>query len=414
MKETNSKPATDNIVIVGAGQCGVQAADTLRRRGFSGRIVLVNGEGHLPYQRPPLSKQYLVGDMNMERLALRPEGFFDEQNIELLSDTHATSLDRQGRKLKLSDGRTLSYDKLLLATGTRARQLSVPGSHLDGVYCLRGLADADAIRERLSGSERVVVIGGGFIGLEMAAAARKLGKEVVVLESASRLMPRIMPAELSEYYAQLHRENGVDIRTGVSVTSLNGESSVVSVTCDDVELGADIVVVGIGVEVNDELAANAGLECDNGIVVDEACRTSDPNIFAAGDCTRHFNPIYKCHLRLESVQNATDQARIAAMAMLGEDETYKALPWFWTDQFGVKLQMVGLSEGYDQMVVRGEFGKVPFSVYYLKDGRILASDVFNGAKEFMACRRALPLNERVDVERLKDREAPILEVLGLV
>jgi 3-phenylpropionate/trans-cinnamate dioxygenase ferredoxin reductase component len=349
-----SESVQQTFLIVGAGQAGGECAVELRKQGFAGRIVIIGDEAHLPYRRPPLSKAYFAGSARLESLYVMPQASLDKANIEVMSGVHVDSLDRASKSVVLADSRRLAYDKLALTTGGRARPLNLPGASRPNVFLLRSIADVDGIRAQAQAGKRMVVVGGGFIGLETAAVAAKLGLKVTVLEGLPRVLARVTVPEVSEFFERAHREAGVDLRTGVQVTALEGEPNVTHVVLDDgTRVEADFVVVGIGLIPNTELAQAAGLAVDNGIVVDEFTQTDDPDIVAAGDCTNHPSEFAGRRLRLESVQNAMEQGRAAAHAMLGKAVPYQMVPWFWSDQYDLKLQMVGLSTGYEQMVLRG-------------------------------------------------------------
>lgn len=377
-------------VVVGAGQAGLQLCDSLRRAGYDGPLVLVGDEPELPYQRPPLSKKYLSGEVEDARLLFRPATFFEKQHVETRLGVRVTGIDREAHRLTLDDGSTLAYAKLALTTGTRVRPLPVPGAELDGVVYVRTLADGRDLRARLGQAARIVVVGGGFIGLEVAAMARGLEKEVVVVEALERLMARAVSPLVSEYYATMHRGHGVDVRLGEGVAAVHAANGGLEVETGTGErLAADVVVAGIGVVPNVELAEAAGLDCRNGIVVDVHARTNDPDIVAAGDCTMHENGFLGRELRLESVQNAVDQAKVAALTMTGQDATYRQVPWFWSDQYDQKLQMAGIGMPHDEAVVRGAIGPDGFSVFYFRDGALAGADSVNRPAEHMACRRLL-------------------------
>src|SRR6266436_4556379 len=345
------------VLIVGAGHAGFQLAASLRQHGFAEPIALLNDESHLPYQRPPLSKAYLKGTGGPDSLMFRPDKFYRDQTIELISD-QAVTIDHAARKLKLASGSPLDYGHLVLATGARNRLLDIPNANLPDVRYLRILDDSEDMRKRLASSKRVVVIGAGFIGLEFAATARIKGLEVDVLELASRVMARALTAEVSEYFQKQHTTAGIRIHLGVQATAIEasgGKVSGVSLS-DGRHLPADLVVVGVGVLPNVELAAEAGLPVASGIIVNEHLLTADPDISAIGDCALYESPRFGGSLRLESVQNATDHARCVASRLTGDAKPYDGLPWFWSDQGPDKLQMVGLATGYDQVVVRGDRG----------------------------------------------------------
>jgi 3-phenylpropionate/trans-cinnamate dioxygenase ferredoxin reductase subunit len=401
----------ETCVIVGAGQCGVQAAASLRENGFQGRIVLIGEERHAPYQRPPLSKGYLAGKLAPERIELRPASFYTERDIERVFGTRVVAIDRAAGYVRLADGRTQGFDKLLLATGSRPRRLQVPGAGLAGVYVLRTRDDADAIRAEWAPGRRLAIIGGGYIGLEVAAVAVTMGLQVTVLEAAERVLSRVTSPQMSAYFEEVHRRRGVEIRCGAAVAGFEGDGRLHAVVCGGERIAADVAVVGIGIMPNVELASEAGLPCDDGIVVDEFCRTADERIFAAGDCTNHPSPLLGRRVRLESVQNATDQAKAAAANLCGKARTYAEVPWFWSHQYDLRLQTVGLVNGYDQIVERGNRARNAFALFYLRDGRLTAVDAVNMPREYMACRRLLPQKACLDLSRLADASVPIQELM---
>ena len=389
------------VVIVGGGQAGAQAVDTLRREGFKGRLVLISDESMLPYQRPPLSKKFLSGEMAAERLLFRHRGFSDEHTVELKLGARATRIDAAARRVALSSGEDINYDRLLLCIGALPRRMTCPGSDLAGVHYLRNVDDAAAIREGLKPGARVIVVGGGYIGLEIAATARAMGCGVVVLEMADRVMNRVVASNVSEYFEHEHRAQGVKIMCNTRVVRFAGGGRVETVVCADGSMHpADLLVVGVGAIANAQLAADAGLNCDNGIVVDENCRTSDPAIFAAGDCTNYFSPRYQSRVRLESVDNAFEQSKVAALNILERRTAYERVPWFWSDQYDNKLLIAGLSQGYDQQLTRGDPATRSFSVCYLKGGELLAVESINHSKDYMAARALIPKRFRPDLDKL--------------
>jgi len=382
------------IVIVGAGQAGVQTAEALRAGGFEGPITLLGDEPHGPYHRPPLSKAWLAGEMDAAQLVMRAPEMLARKNIELRTGVAVQRIDRAAKCVALADGSTLPYSGLVLATGATPRALPLPGANAPGVLPLRSRADASAIAERmgtcLEKGLPIVVIGGGFIGLEVAATARKKGASVTVLEAAPRLLGRVLAPVLSDWYAELHRGHGVQLMLGAQVAAIEADASGVTGVklADGTLLPAGLVVVGIGVSANDQLAREAGLECDRGIVVDGCGRTSDRSIVAAGDCTARRLADGSL-LRLESVQNATEQGKSAAAALLGQDRPFTATPWFWSDQYDKKLQMAGLSMGADTWAVRGDMASGSFSVYHFQGQRLLAVDSVNAAKDHLQARKLL-------------------------
>jgi 3-phenylpropionate/trans-cinnamate dioxygenase ferredoxin reductase subunit len=390
------------IVIVGASHASVQAIDTLRREGHTGPIVLVGDEPHLPYNRPPLSKKFLSGEMERERLLLRSPQFYEQHQVDVRLGLRVTAIDRADQRLRLGDGSELRYDQLLLAIGSRPRLLESPGHDLPGIHYLRTIADVERIRADLAGARRMVVVGAGYIGLEAAASARHLGLEVTVLEMADRPLNRVVAPEMSAFYTRRHEREGVQILCNTSVTAFAGEGRVRAVRCGEHEVPADIVIVGVGIVPEVTLAASAGIRCENGIVVDEQCRSSDPNIYAAGDCTWHPSVRYGRRVRLESVDNAVEQARVAASNMCGKPVRHEHVPWFWSDQYDVKLQIAGLSQGYDRTVVRGDPDAGRFALYYLADGELLAVDAVNSPKDFMAGKKWIAERKHPDPVRLAD------------
>jgi 3-phenylpropionate/trans-cinnamate dioxygenase ferredoxin reductase subunit len=401
------------IVIVGGGQAGAQAVDTLRREGFTGRLVLICDEGLLPYQRPPLSKKFLSGEMAAERLLFRHRVFYDEHAVDLKLGVRAVRIETAARRIALSNGEEINYDRLLLCCGAVPRRMSCPGSDLAGVHYLRNVDDAAAIHGGLKPGARVVIVGGGYIGLEIAATARKMGCAVMVLEMADRVMNRVVASNVSEYFEHEHRTQGVKIICNTRVVRFEGSGRVERVVCADGSAHpADVLVVGIGAIANTQLAADAGLKCDNGIVVDEACRTSDPAIFAAGDCSSFFSPRYQARVRLESVDNAFEQAKAAALNMLERPTVYDRVPWFWSDQYDNKLLIVGLSYAHDQQLTRGDPATRSFSVCYLKGGELLAVEAVNHSKDYMAARKLIPERFRPDLDKLADPQLALKDTGG--
>jgi 3-phenylpropionate/trans-cinnamate dioxygenase ferredoxin reductase subunit len=382
---------TQQVVIVGGGQAGLQAAMSLRQKKFEGGITIVGEEPVPPYQRPPLSKEYIKGQVNEQQVWLRPLEFYASRNIDLRLDTRVTAIDRANRCVTLGGGETLGYDSLVLATGARVRKLPVPGAELAGVVYVRTLADAVTMKPLIEAAQNVAVIGGGFIGLECAAVAATFGHITTVLEAAERLMARVVSPELSAYYLDLHRSHGVDVRLGAEVVELAGDNGkVCGVICGDgTSVPADLVVIGIGIVPNDDLAAAAGLACDRGIVVDEMLRTAAPNIYAIGDCAAFPHPMARGLVRLESVQNAVDQGKTVADAILGEAKPYTAVPWFWSDQYDAHLQMVGLCHPYDEHITLGDMDAGVFSLVYFRNGALIGIDSVNKPADHVAGRKLL-------------------------
>lgn len=389
------------VVIIGAGHAAGQVAASLRQDGHEGPIIMLGDEPVIPYQRPPLSKQYLSGEQGIERVYLRPQKFYDDKKIDVRTGVSVDRIDRAAKSVHTTAGDTIAYDQLIIATGSRARKLSIEGSTLGGIHYLRSVADVDAIRSEMAPGKKLVIVGGGYIGLEVASVAVAAGLEVHVIEMEARILQRVTTPDMSAYYHQLHTSRGVHIHTSIGVKGFTGSGGRVSaVLAGDQSFPADLVIVGIGIIPNIEIARDAGITCDNGIVVDEHCRTSDPDIYAIGDCTNHPNPLLGRRLRLESVPNAMEQARVASANIRGDAKTYSAIPWFWSDQYELKLQMVGFSADGNQQVLRGDKAANQFAVFYLKDGVVVAADTVNSPKEFMLCKQMI--GKPVDAVKLAD------------
>ena len=376
------------IVIIGAGQAGLQTAEALRAEGWQGDLILLGEEPHAPYHRPPLSKAYLMGESSAEQLTMRRPEALSRKAIEIRIGCRVNRIDCVERVVHLDQGDRLAYHRLVLATGARARQL--PGADWQGVFQLRTLEDCTRIGEAMATAHHIAVIGGGFIGLEFAAVARKKGKSVTVIEAANRLMARAVSAEVSEIYARLHTERGVVLRLGSGVagfTSTNGRVSGITLS-DGHNVSADLVLMGIGILPNQELAEAAGISCASGIIIDSCGRTSDPFVFACGDCTatRLENGDFR---RLESVQNAIEQAKSCAASIMNRERPFTAAPWFWSDQYDVKLQMVGTSQGHDHSVIRGDTNAYKCSIFYFAGERLIGIDSLNRPQDHMAGRRLL-------------------------
>jgi 3-phenylpropionate/trans-cinnamate dioxygenase ferredoxin reductase subunit len=401
----------NGCVIVGAGQAGFETAAALRAEGYQDPITLIGDEPHLPYQRPPLSKGFILDKQGMDEIELRPSQFFGNHRIDLLTGVRVTAIDRASQRVSLDSGGDKSYDALVLACGARNRLLSVRGADLDGVLYLRTLDESRTVKRRLQDANAVVVVGGGFIGLEIAASARSLGKPVTVLEAQPRLMPRVVAPLVSAFYDALHTGRGVTVVCDASVTEITGETHARTVALSSgTSYPADLVVVGIGVVPNAELAHEAGLDTGNGIVVDDYLQTSDTAIFAIGDCAEHPNPFCGGRTRLESVQNAADQARAVAATIAGKRTRYHAVPWFWTDQYEVRLQMAGLSHGYDEAVTRGNPDAHKFSVYYFKESRLIAVDSINRPADHIVARRLLASHANVTPAQAADEKVNLKDL----
>jgi 3-phenylpropionate/trans-cinnamate dioxygenase ferredoxin reductase subunit len=390
-----------NIVIVGAGQAGAQAVQSLRAEGVDAPIIMIGDEAYAPYQRPPLSKAYLLGNFERPRLFLKADSYYPEAGCELIVGTSVTAIHRAERSVELSDGRKLNYDKLLLATGARVRRLKCPGADLPGVHYLKTIADVDGLQDVFQAGKRIAIVGGGYIGLEVAAVGAKRGLDVTVYEAMDRLMARAVSPALSDFYAREHEKAGVKLKLNTGVEAIEGNGKVERVIAGGQSHDCDIVLVGIGVIACDELAVKAGLGVNDGIVVDRNARTGDPHIWAAGDCTRHVGR--EGHeIRLECVQNAIDQAKHAALAMAGKPKTYSEVPWFWSDQYDLKLQIAGLARPTDRLVQRGDPAARKFAVFHLRDGLVAAVEAVNAAPEYMIGKKLIAEGKPVAAEKLAD------------
>lgn len=393
------------ILILGAGHAGGSVAAQLRQAGHRGLITLIGEEPMPPYQRPALSKAYLKGELSEERLLLRPATFYPQHGITLRTGTRAVAIDRVLRKVSLEDGSTLPYDRLVLATGASPRRLEASiGGTLDGVQTLRTTADVERLKVRVKPGARALILGAGYIGLEVAAVLRELGMSVTVLEAQERVLARVAGPEVSRFYQELHRGHGVDLRLKTGLVQLTGEQGKVALAelSDGQQLAIDLVLVGIGVTPCDSLAREAGIACENGVLVDEDARTCDPNIYAIGDCSVRPLLHYGRTGRLESVHNALEQARLAAHHLMGLDRPHGEVPWFWSDQYGLKLQTAGLSAGYDQTLVRGDLTGGKFAVYYLSGRRLLAVDAVNAMADFMFGKRLAGSQAELSLDALRD------------
>ena len=402
-----------DIVIVGAGHGGAQAAIMLRQLKFEGSIALVGDEPELPYERPPLSKEYFAGEKPFERIMLRPEKFWAEREVTTMLGRRVVNVDPEAHEVRFEDGDTLGYGTLIWATGGRPRMLSCPGHDLEGVHAVRSRADVDAMMAKLDRIGKVVVIGGGYIGLEAAAVLTRLGKRVCVLEALERVLARVAGEELSRFYEAEHRAHGVDLRTGVAVECIEGkDGKATGVRLADGEIvPADMVIVGIGIEPATEPLIEAGAEGENGVLVDARCRTSLPDVYAVGDCAAHANRFAGgATIRLESVQNANDMATTAARNIAGDPAEYDAVPWFWSNQYDLRLQTVGLSTGHDATVLRGSPEERSFSVIYLKGGRVIALDCVNATRDYVQGRKLVLEGAAPPREALADTATPLKEL----
>ncbi|GAA5317161.1 MAG: FAD-dependent oxidoreductase [Candidatus Pelagadaptatus aseana] len=404
---------TNTCIVIGASHAAAQLVTSLRQEGWQGDIKVIGDEPYLPYHRPPLSKDFLSGNKQADELLIRKAPIYEKNDIHFKLNQRVESIDRAHKTVTLSNGEVLVYDKLALCTGSRVRTVSLPGVELKGIHYLRNVQDIEAIQQHLVPGKKAVIVGGGYIGLETAASLKKQGMDVTVLEMAPRVLARVTAPELSEFYTRIHSEEGVNIKTGIAVSAFEGNQQVEKVVCaDGSSFAADLVVIGVGIVPNVELAEAAGLQVNNGIVVDEYARTNDPDIVAAGDVTNHPNAIYNIRLRLESVPNATDQAKSAAASLCGKEKLYSSLPWFWSDQFDLKLQIAGLSQGYDQVILRGDKDKGrSFAAFYLKEGKLISADCVNRPQEFMFSKRLITEGKDVNVQQLADETVAMKDLL---
>ncbi|WP_194955481.1 NAD(P)/FAD-dependent oxidoreductase [Sphingopyxis solisilvae] len=402
-----------DVVIVGGGHGGAQTAIMLRTQKFEGSIAIVGDEPELPYERPPLSKEYFAGEKEFERIQLRPAKYWAEREVTMLLGQRVVAVDPADRTVSTDSGATIGYGKLVWATGGAPRMLPIPGGNLPGVQGVRTRADADAMKAASETARQIVVIGGGYIGLEAAAVLRKAGKPVVLLEAQDRVLARVAGTDLSRFYENEHRAQGVDLRLGVSVVAIEGEQHVTGVRLADGEVvPADLVIVGIGIAPAVEPLIAAGAEGGNGVLVDRLCRTSLPDIYAIGDCAAHENDFAEgLVIRLESVQNANDQANVVAKGICGDEAPYHAIPWFWSNQYDLKLQTAGLSAGYDRAVLRGDPATRSFSVVYLKAGRVIAIDCVNATRDYVQGRMIVTAGLQATPEQLADPDTPLKSLL---
>lgn len=410
-------PTQACAVIVGGGHAGSEAAVSLRQNGFSGRILIISDEPGLPYQRPPLSKAFLAGSMSAEALQIRPAAAYVKADIEIINGVAVSALDLEGRSLRLTDGRSLDWSQLILATGSRARRLQLTGlgeRQPNNLHYLRTQADAERLREQLVVGQHLVIVGGGYIGLEVAAAAKKHGMRVTVLESQPRVLARVTAPEVSSFYEQVHSAAGVELRLNVQLEQAcldaSGQKVEALITTDGTHIPLDLILVGVGAIANTELAEQSGLEVRNGIVVDEFSRTGAADVYAIGDCSNHPSARYGCRLRLESIPNAIEQARAATSTIVGKPAPYLALPWFWSDQYDLKLQIAGINQGYDQLLLRGDTALRSFVAFYLRNGCLIAADCVNRQQEFMAIKKLVQAGFATDIGQLADESVNLKDL----
>lgn len=402
------------VIIIGGGQAGGEIALRLRQGGFTGDITLIGEEAAAPYQRPPLSKKYLAGELSMDRLLLRPPAVYAEDNIALLSPVRAVWIDRASKRVRLEGGRELPYDALVLATGARPRKLPLAGADLDGVHVFRTAADVDAIRTRFNAGARLIVVGAGYIGLEVAAVARQHGLDVTVVETAVRPLARVTSPEVAGFFLDEHTRQGVRFVLGGQPAVIKGQAHVTGVALTDgAELPADLVISGIGINPETTLAQQCNLVVDNGVVTDKQCRTSDPNIFAIGDCARRPMTYYDDRMqRLESVHNAVEGGRIVAAAILGKDAYVEETPWFWSDQYDLKLQIAGLFQDYDHLIFRGAMAERAFAAFYYKGERLIAVDAVNKPGEFLGAKTLIQRKQTIAPADIADTSRPMKELVA--
>ena len=402
----------NEIVVIGSGQAAIQAVMSLKRNEFTGSIKVIGEEDHLPYQRPPLSKDFLLEEYKPERVSLKKKEFYEENGVDLILGKRAESIDTILKEITLSDENKIRYDQLIIATGSRVRKLNVPGSDKKGVYYLRDLDDAKALKQRLKKNKKMVIVGAGYIGLEVASVAASLGVEVTVIEMANRVMNRTVDPIISSYYQKLHESHGVKIHLDNGLKAFEGGDSVNAVLCSDgLMLEADLVVIGAGVLPNQEIAIEAGLECNNGIMVNEFGETSTAHVYACGDCTNHPNKGLNTRLRLESVHNAMEQSKTVANTIMGNKEPYDQVPWFWSDQYDHKLQLVGISGDHDEVVMRGLESEQKFLLFYLKNSELIAVNAINSSKEFLICRKLVANKVKISSDVIKDQSVNLNDLL---
>ncbi len=401
----------NTVVIIGAGEAGGQTAISLRQQGFQGRVIVIGDEAYVPYERPPLSKAFLARETEMERMYMRGADFYPENKIELRLSTYVESIDRVGKSVTLRGGEKIAYDKLMIATGGRVRKMTCPGAELPGVHYLRNIDDVMGFRDEVQAGKNIAIVGGGYIGLEVAAVATKRGCNVTVIEATERVLSRVTSPEMSAFYTDVHTREGVKIITSATVTSFSGNGRVEGVVCSTGQtIPADLVIVGIGILPNVEIAKAIELPLDNGIIVNEFAQTEDEHIYSAGDCTNHPNDLLGRRLRLESVPNALSQGKAAALHMLGKPEKYSEIPWFWSDQYDLKLQMVGINDPGDQIVIRGSMTERKFSACYLRGGVLVAVNAVNMSKDFLQSKKLIAAKAKLDPLKLADASVALKDL----
>ena len=402
----------EKTLIIGGGQAACQTATSLKSKKYDGEIKIFCSENYLPYQRPPLSKKFLMGELDKERLFFKPEKFYTENEISINLNSFVQRIDIENKEIFLENNKKENYDNLVIATGTIPRKIDSEKKISDKVFYLRSIEDVLNIRDKIKESKKVTIIGGGYIGLEVAAIINNLGLQVTIVEMASRILERVTSETISSFYTKVHRQAGVEVLTNTSVEGLSENNNGIEVITSNGGIISDFVIVGIGVLPCDTLAFESGIEVKNGIIVDEFCKTSNDSVFSAGDCTMHPNNFYNKNIRLESVHNAIEQGKTVATSIIGEKTAYNQVPWFWSDQYETKLQIVGLLDNYDDIIVRGDKEKQSFAVFYLKDNAIIASDCINRPAEHMMSRKLISEKVLIDKDRLLDETIPIKEVVN--
>jgi 3-phenylpropionate/trans-cinnamate dioxygenase ferredoxin reductase subunit len=407
-----TKTELETVVIIGAGHGAAQAVQSLRQKKFEGHIILIGDEPYIPYHRPPLSKKFLEGGMTIERLYIKPDKFYENKSIEKRLGCRVTEINPSEKYVLIEGGEKIFFDHLIIATGSHLRKLTMQGAELKQVHYVQKISDVLEIQKNFEGVKDILVIGGGYIGLEIAAICRKCDKNVQLIHRSERLLSRVVAPEMSGFYHKVHEEEGVKITLNCQIVKIEEEGGRLKVTTTKgQEIVTDMIIAGIGVVPATQLAVTAGLKCDDGIYVDQYCRTSAADIYAIGDCTNHYNPLYNKRLRLESVPNAQGQAKVAAAMITGDEIIYDEIPWFWSDQYDMKLQIAGLSDGYDQIILRGNQEKRAFAAFYLKDNILIAVDAVNSAGEFMAGKKLIMSRAVLDVKKLSDKSISMKEFL---
>lgn len=401
----------NDAVIIGAGHAGGMTAISLRQRQYQGSITLIGEENFLPYQRPALSKGFLAGEIEEKRLYLKSQDYFDKNNIRIIRNCKVVAIDRNNKTILLENQKQLGYEKLVIATGSIVNKLKTSSRESD-LYYLRTIRDSLKIREKLRSKSKITIIGAGYIGLEIASIATKKNIEVSVLELENRVMGRVVSSEVSDFFQKKHQSEGVEFKFNTSVTDIEDRGKQKRIICSDGSfLDTDVVVIGVGIKPNIELAKSSGLKCDNGILVDDHGQTSDPHIFAVGDCSNHPNNIFKQRLRLESVQNAVEQAKSIAASITGSHKPYQEVPWFWSDQYNIKLQIAGISQDHDHRVVRGYPEEEKFAVFYQKEKRLIAVDAINSPKEFMVGKKWIAMQAKIPFELIWNVDVDLKKIV---